>query len=114
MTKIKSTLLAITAALPLLALSTSSQAAMSPYMESALIDVCKAALSNNVLKLNNTTKEYRLKNKTIALKLMCNGEDVITFAEYHGADKTAARLQKSIGNVRITDVAALSKINVNF
>jgi len=114
MTKVKTTLLALTAALPLLTMSMSTQAAMSPHMETALVNVCKAALSNSVLKLSKTTKQYRLQNKTVALKLMCNGEDVISFAEHYGADKTAAKLQKSLGNVSITDVAALSKVNVSF
>ena len=114
MTTIKKTLLALAAALPVLAISLPSQAAMSPYMEKALIDVCKAAKSNSILKLKSTTKSYRLQTKTVALKLMCNGEDVISFAESYGADKTAARLQKSIGNVSITDVAALSKVKVTF
>jgi hypothetical protein len=45
---------------------------------------------------------------------MCNGDDIITFAERHGADKTAAKLQRSIGSVNIIDTAAISKINVNF
>ncbi len=114
MTTFKKTLLALAASLPVLAMSLPSQAAMSPYMEKALIDVCKAAKSNSILKLNSTTKSYHLKNKTIALKLMCNGEDVISFAESYGADKTAAKLQKSLGNVSITDVAAISKVKVTF
>jgi hypothetical protein len=114
MTTFKKTLLALAASLPVLALSLPSQAAMTPYMEKALIDVCKAAKSNNLIKLNDTTKSYRIKTETVALKLMCNGEDVISFAENNGADKTAAKLQKSIGNVQITDVAALSKVNVTF
>ncbi len=114
MTTFKKTLLALAAALPVLAISLPSQAAMTPYMENALIEVCKAAKSNSLLKLDSTTQEYHLKNKTIALKLMCNGEDVISFAESNGADKTAARLQRSLGNVSITDVAALSKVKVTF
>ena len=114
MTTIKKTLVALAASLPLIAISLPSQAAMDPYLESALINVCKAAKSNSILKLNSTTKGYRLKNKTVALKLVCNGQDVISFAESYGADKTAARLQKSIGNVSITDVAALSKVKVTF
>jgi hypothetical protein len=114
MTTFKKTLLALAASLPVLAMSLPSQAAMTPYMEKALIDVCKAAKSNSLIKLNGTTKSYRLKTKTVALKLMCNGEDVISFAERNGADKTAAKLQRSIGNVRITDVAALSKVKVTF
>ncbi|PKG83721.1 hypothetical protein CXF85_09440 [Colwellia sp. 75C3] len=114
MTTFKKTLLALTAALPVLAMSLPSQAAMTPYMEKALIDVCKAAKSDSLLKLNSTTKSYRLQTKTVALKLMCNGEDVISFAQSNGAEKTAARLQRSIGNVSITDVAALSKVKVTF
>ncbi len=114
MTTFKKTLLALATALPVLAISLPSQATMSPYMEKALIDVCKAAKSNSILQLKSTTQSYRLKTKTVALKLMCNGEDVISFAESNGADKTAARLQKSIGNVSITDVAALSKVKVTF
>jgi hypothetical protein len=114
MTTFKKTLLALAASLPVLAISLPSQAAMTPYMEKALIDICKAAKSNRLVKLNNTTKSYRIKTKTVALKLMCNGEDVISFAENNGADKTAAKLQRSIGNVQITDVAALSKVNVTF
>ena len=114
MTTIKKTLVALAASLPLIAISLPSQAAMDPYLENALINVCKAAKSNSILKLNSTTKGYRLKNKTVALKLVCNGQDVISFAESYGANKTAARLQKSIGNVSITDVAALSKVKVTF
>jgi len=114
MTTFKKTLLALAASLPVLAISLPSQAAMTPYMENALIEVCKAAKSNSILKLNSTTKGYHLKNKTVALKLMCNGKDVISFAESYGADKTAARLQKSLGKVSITDVAALSKVKVTF
>ncbi|RHW77738.1 DUF3718 domain-containing protein [Colwellia sp. RSH04] len=114
MKNVKATLLALTTAVSAIAISAPSQAAMNPYMESALIEVCKAAQSNSVQKLNQTTKSYRLKNKTVALKLMCNGEDVISFAESNGADKTAAKLQHSIGQVGITDIAAVSKLKVTF
>jgi hypothetical protein len=114
MITLKTTLLAAVATLSLLALSSPSYAAMDPYLEKSLISVCKAAKSNSVLKLTQTTKSYRLKTKTVALKLMCNGDDVITFAERHGAERTAAKLQKSIGKVDITDVAAIQKVSVTF
>jgi len=93
-----------------------SSSAMDKDVEQALINVCKASMSNNVIKLSKTAKSYQLKEQTIALKVMCNGEDIITFAEQHGAYKTAARLENKIGKgkVSITDVAALTKINVNF
>lgn len=114
MTTFKKTLLALATSLPFLAISLSSQASTTPQMEKALIEVCKAAQSNSLLKLKNTTNSYHLKSKTVALKLVCNGENVIDFAESNGADKTAAKLQNSIGNVSITDVASLSKVNVTF
>lgn len=114
MSKFKTTLIALATAVPVLAFSLPSQAAMSPYMRTALVDVCKAAMSNKVHHFNNTAKSYHLKDKTIALKVMCNGTDIISFAEDHGANKTAARLQKSIGNVSIIDTAAADKLNVTF
>lgn len=114
MTKFKTTLIALATAVPVLAFSLPSQAALSPYMKTALVDVCKAAMSNKIHRFNDTTKSYRLKVKTVALKVMCNGDDIITFAENHGADKTAAKLQRSIGNVSIIDTAATSKLSVTF
>lgn len=92
-----------------------SSLAMDKHIEKSLIEVCMSAQSNKVYRFKNTAKAVHLKEKTIALKVMCNGDDIIAFAEKHGADKTAARLQNTIqGNVSITDVAALSKINVIF
>ena len=48
MTIFKKTLIAIAASVPVLAFSLPSQAAMDPYMENALINVCKAAKSNSL------------------------------------------------------------------
>lgn len=110
MRKLQTTIIALVS---VLTFSFATQAApMSPYMENALVDVCKAAMSNKIHQLNKTTKAYRLKDKTIALKVVCNGDDIITFAERHGADKTAAKLQRSIGSVSIIDVAETTKSTV--
>jgi hypothetical protein len=114
MTTIKTTLIALATAVPALAFSLTSQATSMSYMDTALVEVCKAAQSNKVFKLDSTIKSYRLQNKTVALKVMCNGDDIITFSEKNGATKTAAKLQKSIGEVSITDVAVVEKINVTF
>ncbi len=86
---------------------TSSAAPMSSYMESALVDTCKAAMSNNTLRLNRTLKAHRLNEKTVALGVVCNGEDIITFAQNHGAIKTADHMAKSIGSASITDLASV-------
>ena len=114
MTTFKKTLTALTASLTVLALSLPSQAAMTPHTEQALIDVCKAVKSDSVKKLKGVTDSYRLETKTVALKVMCNGENVINFAESNGANRTAAKLQESIGKVDITDLAATSKIKAPF
>ena len=91
-----------------------SSMAMEPQVERALIKVCKSAASNKPIRLKNAMDDYNLAIRDVALKVMCNGDDIITFAETRGADKTASRLQHSVGGVSIIDVAAVSKINVTF
>ncbi|MGB1261937.1 MAG: DUF3718 domain-containing protein [Cognaticolwellia sp.] len=98
----------------ILSVASFSSYAMDRYVENALIDVCKSTLTNSLARYKKTTKSYNLRDKTVALKVMCNGDDIISFAENHGAHKTAARLERSIGNTNITDVAAMTKVNVNF
>ncbi|GLP95420.1 DUF3718 domain-containing protein [Paraferrimonas sedimenticola] len=88
--------------------------AMSPYIENALIDVCKAAMSDNVFRMNKTIKSYRLKTKTVALKVVCNGEDITTFAANQGANRTSERLERSVGSVGIQDIAMHQKLQVTF
>lgn len=108
------TALSFATVLPLLAITAPAQAAMSSHIENALVDVCKAAKNNRVHHLNATLKSYNLKAKTVAIKVMCNGEDIVSYAEQYGANKTANKLEQSIGNVSITDIAAVSKIYINF
>jgi len=91
-----------------------SSFAMEPQVERALIKVCKASASNKPIRLKNAMDDYNLSSRDVALKVMCNGDDIISFAETHGANKTASRLQNSVGGVNIIDVAAISKINVTF
>lgn len=114
MRNIKATALGLVTATTCLMAASFNSYAMDKYIESALIDVCKSVRSDNVLKFRNTAKSYNLKDKTIALKVMCNGDDIITFAENNNANRTAARLQKSLGSVNITDVASLTKMSVTF
>lgn len=115
MNKIKSVTTALIT-FSVLSVASFSSLAMDNYVEKSLIEVCKASISNSQIKFNSTAKSYNLKYKTIASKVMCNGDDIINFAQKHGSYKTAAKLEKSLnsGNVSITDVAALNKINVEF
>jgi len=98
----------------LTSLSFSSQATMTPYMKSALVEVCQSVKSNKLSHYTSTVKSYRLNKKVIAQHLVCNGDDVITFAEKHHAYRTAANLKKTLGKVQITDIAALNKWSVNY
>ena len=91
--------------------ATNANAAMDPYLESALIDVCKSAQSNNVLRMRNTIKGYHLKEQTVALNLVCNGENVVSFAENSGANKTANHLESRLGKSEIVDLAQLYSVN---
>lgn len=85
------------------------------YIENALVNVCKASITNSTMKFNDTMKEYRLKGKTVADKLVCNGENVIDFAEKYGSYKVADRLMKQRSeNVEIIDVAQNSQWHVTF
>jgi len=85
------------------------------YIETALVNVCKASITNSTAKFNNTMREYRLSGKTVANKLVCNGENVIDFAEKYGSYKVADRLMKQrTENVEIIDVAQNSQWSVTF
>lgn len=99
----------------IIATASFSSLAMDERIETALIDVCKSTLTNSLSKLRHTAKSYNLKENTIALKVMCNGEDIIAFAQAHGSTKVAERLERSISsNVNIIDIANIKKTNVNF
>jgi len=88
-------------------LSTPALAAMDSYVESALIEVCKASISNKPHQLNGKVKEHRLTYPVIANKLMCNGQSVYHFAKDHNADRTAALIftRGNLGTVTIEDLA---------
>ncbi|WP_171022240.1 DUF3718 domain-containing protein [Thalassotalea litorea] len=82
-------------------------AQMDQQVETALQDICQAAKSDNVIRMNKTIKSYRLDHQTVALNVVCNRQDIISFAYDNGASKTADRLQRSVGETQITDLAML-------
>lgn len=89
---------------------------MPKYVEQGLIKICKTAAHDKVLKMNKPIKELRLNHKTVALNVVCNGKDIISFADHYGAQKTTARLSNSVGSVSVTDLASLgqTKYDVTF
>ncbi|MGB0938190.1 MAG: DUF3718 domain-containing protein [Colwellia sp.] len=110
----KMTLIALVTSASALAFTAPTQAAMDPYMETALVSVCKASATNKLHKFHSAKKAHRLSSKTIALKVSCNGQDIASYAQSQGAHKTAAHLDDAIGDVTISEVAAVKKVNVNF
>lgn len=113
MNKLSRSAASVTAGLVLLAVSSTSYA-LDRQVEVALVKVCKSAISDKPIRMKNAMDDYNLGTRDVALNVMCNGQDIISFAESYGANKTAARLEHSVGGVEITDVAQLSKVNVNF
>jgi hypothetical protein len=114
MNSVKNTIIALVTTVSAFSFIAPSQAAMSPYMESSLVEVCKAAKSNKMHKFNKSKKPFHLTSKMLALKVSCNGQSIVEYAESNGAHKIANHLKKGMGSVSIIDIAAAEKINVNF
>ncbi|MBY6186963.1 DUF3718 domain-containing protein [Marinobacter hydrocarbonoclasticus] len=98
-----------------LLVSAGSQAAMPSYMEQSLVAVCKASLSNRPLTFNQTMKDHRINGYRVLPNLVCNGEDIHSFALMNGADRTAKRIQHFVpGTVTIQDISMNQRIEVWF
>ena len=83
-------------------MSASSSATMDPYVEKALQQVCYSSASDRLFNFRQTVKSYRLKMKDVASKIVCNGEDIGTFAAENGANRTANYIRShQSGNVEI-------------
>ncbi len=85
--------------------SAQAQDAMDPYIEKALQKVCYSSMSDSLLNLRKTVKSYRLDIKDVANKVVCNGDDISTFAAEQGASTTANYLRNfQEGHVSINDL----------
>jgi len=81
---------------------------MPNYVEQELVSICRSAAQDKSLKMTQSIKGIRLNYKVVALKVVCNDKDIISFAEHHGAKKTVAKLSHSIGKVNLTDLAFIN------
>ena len=114
MNKLTTTALSAITGLTIATASFTSTAAMNPAFENQLISVCKAAKSDKVMYLKDRIERINTDYKTIALKLVCNNQNVIEFAESYGANKTAQKLTNSLGTATITDLANKTEFRVHF
>ncbi|NTS77985.1 DUF3718 domain-containing protein [Catenovulum sp. SM1970] len=89
--------------------SFSSQAGVSynSAQEQMLVNICKAAKSDEVRNLRQAQRASNLSYKQIAKGVVCNGEDVIEYAASHQAYKTAQYIsdKAQLGSVIIRDIA---------
>lgn len=69
--------------------------AMDKSTELKLVQLCEAAKSNSLIRLQTKLKKYRLTYKDIAQGLVCNGHDVVTFSKLHDATDTASMIVKN-------------------
>ncbi len=92
-----------------------SQAAFSGWMEQSLVAVCRASLTNSPVSFNQTMKVYHINGYRVLPNLMCNGEDLHTFALSRGNDRTAARIERYLpGTVTIQDLSMNQPVQVWF
>ncbi|GGA84668.1 hypothetical protein GCM10011369_28370 [Neiella marina] len=90
-----------------------STAAMDPYVENALVDICLSSQSNRVHTFKTTVASYRIDMQLVANNVVCNGEDIGSFAAEAGADRTANYIRsKQEGYVEVHDIAQKLAVTV--
>lgn len=102
--------LLVTAVLTLSALSIgSSQAAMDPVVEKALQQICYSSATDRLHSFKRVVKEYRLNMNKVANNVVCNGEDIGTFAAENGAAHNANFIREhQQGRVEVRELANAS------
>ncbi len=75
----------------------SNASAVSKYNETRLIKVCEAIQSGSKLKVSKRVRDLGISYRELNEKLVCNGEDPISFAIRHGAAKNAEFIAKRAG-----------------
>lgn len=79
---------------------------LTPTIEKGLIKVCKTAAKDQLHQMYLTMKKHDWSYRLMSLNVVCNGQDLISFAERYGAKKTTSKLMKSIGEISVTDIAS--------
>jgi hypothetical protein len=79
-----------------LTITAASAASYPRELENNLIAVCEAVKSDNRLKLHRAVKATGLNMKNLHTGLVCNGQDMLTFAITNGADVNAQHIARRI------------------
>lgn len=78
------------------------------YFEKSLVNICKAAKDNNLVKFKRAVKESGLNYRTIENGLVCNNLNVLDFAIENSAKNTALYLAQKTD---ISKRVVLAKLN---
>ena len=83
--------------LSLTATATAATAGSYPTeLEDNLVAVCEAVKSDSRLKLHRAVKATGLNMRDLHEGLVCNGQDMLTFAATHNASETAQHIARRI------------------
>lgn len=73
-----------------------AQAAYPAHMESDLVKICTAIRDNKPLRLQMAVKDSGVSYRALQKGLVCNGDDMFTFAEKNQAHASSALLAKRL------------------
>lgn len=94
----------------------SSQAlAMDSYLEQTLVSFCESTMNNDRLQLDRDIRKHRFDHKTVATKVMCNGQTIMSFARQYNANRTLAAFQSRMpSNWRpVTEIKDITVASAN-
>jgi hypothetical protein len=77
--------------------------------------LCVAAVTDNLVRLRSYVYRYERTPRFVARHIDCNGQNITAFALKYGAETTGKMLHRfnpKVGEVSITDIAALNQGNV--
>lgn len=63
------------------------------YVHTALVEVCTHTKNDQPGKLFKTLREYRISKQSAVDKVMCNKQQLLTFARNHNANRVVSMLQ---------------------
>lgn len=84
--------------------------AMDKNTEMVLVGFCKASMENDLIQLRKDIRFYRLDFATVASKVVCNDQPIVSFARTYGADRTAGALINKLHGRPVTEIKDLTKV----
>ncbi|MBW8192391.1 DUF3718 domain-containing protein [Neiella marina] len=83
-----------------------TNAAMNPVVEKALQNICYSSATDRLHNFKRTVKQYNLSMDKVANNVVCNGEDIGSFAAEHGAAHNANYIRDhQQGHVEVRELA---------